>query len=64
MCRMLTGWVSSKPSQEFDAIWASGWPPTPFRIAVSALNSAWRPKKPLLHESPPTTIWFACGARS
>ncbi len=48
MFSRLSGIVSSPPSQEFDAICASGWPPTPLRMAVSASNRACSPKKPLL----------------
>ena len=43
MLSMLSGTDSSPPSQELDAICASGWPPTPLRMVVSALNRACSP---------------------
>ena len=51
-------------SHELEAIVASGWPPAPLSIAMSALNRACRPKSPLLQLSPPTTSWLARGAMS
>ncbi len=55
------GWFSLPLSHEMVA---SGCPPAPSRIAVSASNTPCSPWSPLLQLSPPTTSWLAPGAMS